>query len=320
MSETGASTHLAQPPDSQFKKWMIAARLFSLPASLLPVIFGGLLAAVYGRAGLDLFHLLLSVVAMALLHGAANMLNDCCDYRLGLDDLISPGSGAVVRGVLSSRQVLAAAVVLFAAGIAIGLYLALQTSLLVLVIGLIGVVIGIAYSTGPYPLKHHALGDLAVFMAFGILGSLGAWVVQAGQIALMPVLWAVPLSLYIIAILHANNWRDVERDRRKDVTTVAGMLGQRAYAYYIAMILSPFAVVIVFIFAPWFFCPSTAMSPLFLITLLALPKAFSLSKTALDHHRFPQAHSIDDLDARSAQLSLMFGTLCIIAVILDALI
>ena len=300
-------------------RWLTAARAFSLPASLVPVLFGGLLAAVYGAADFDLPGLLLALLGMSTLHIAANMLNDCCDFKLGLDDLVTPGSGAVVRGMLAPGTVLAASVLLFLLGGGIGIYLALKKSLLILPLGGLGIAIGVLYSTGPHPLKHHAMGDFAVFFAFGLLGSLGSWIVQTGSAALMPVIWSVPIALHIIAIVHANNWRDQERDRAKSVLTVAGCLGAHAGAYYIAMLLTPYALLLVYIFLPRLLMPSAAMSPLFLIAFLSLPRALALCRAARAKSVFPDSHSIDDLDAKTAQLSMLFGMLCILAVVLDRL-
>jgi 1,4-dihydroxy-2-naphthoate polyprenyltransferase len=319
LSSSTISHEKSQAKISTAARWMTAARAFSLPASLVPVLFGGLLAVAYGAADFDLPGLLLALLGMSALHIAANMLNDCCDFKLGLDELVTPGSGAVVRRILAPQTVLAASVMLFLLGAAIGIHLALRNSLLLLPVGGLGIAIGVLYSTGPYPLKHHALGDFAVFFAFGILGSLGSWIVQTGTAALMPVVWAVPIALHIIAIVHANNWRDQERDRAKSVLTVAGCLGAHAGAYYIAMLLTPYALLLVYIFLPRLLMPSAAMSPLFLIAFLSLPRAFALCRAARAKSVFPDSHSIDDLDAKTAQLSMLFGMLCILAVVLDRL-
>jgi 1,4-dihydroxy-2-naphthoate octaprenyltransferase len=140
----------------------------------MPVIFGTSLAVVIGGTSLSAVRFVLALAGMMILHTAANMLSDVFDYRRGLDRDITPVSGAIVRGWLTARQVAAGSAVLFLLGSAIGLYLVFIIGPVLLIIGAVGVAVGVFY-TG---LKYHALGDLAVFLNFGILGSLGAWVVQ----------------------------------------------------------------------------------------------------------------------------------------------
>src|SRR5512135_2864105 len=165
-------------PDPQNKitvrQWLVSGRPWSLPASTMPVVFGSSLAWVIGGATFHFVRFLLALLAMVVLHYAANMLSDVYDWRRGLDREVTPVSGGVARGWLTCEQSRRAAVLLFAVGCVIGLVLVLQVGLVLLYIGLIGVPIGAGYTL----LKYHALGDLAVFLNFGILGSLGAWVVQ----------------------------------------------------------------------------------------------------------------------------------------------
>ena len=84
-------------------------------------------------------------------------------------------------------------------------------------------VIGAFYTV----LKFRALGDLAVFLNFGILGALGAWVVQIETFSWMPVVWTVPMAMLVVAILHANNWRDTISDTERRVRTIASLLGDK---------------------------------------------------------------------------------------------
>ncbi|MCX8161368.1 MAG: prenyltransferase, partial [Candidatus Saccharicenans sp.] len=171
-----------------WKTWLVAARPWALPASAIPVLFGGSLAATVGWVRLNFGLLVLSLLAMALLHTSANMLSDVIDWKRGLDREISPVSGAIVRGWLSPGQVFRGALVLLTAGSALGLLLAWLRGILILKIGIVGIILGLAY---PW-LKAVALGDLAVFLNFGLLGSLGSWVVQTEQFSWLPVIWAVP--------------------------------------------------------------------------------------------------------------------------------
>ena len=159
------------------KKWLIAMRPWALPASTMPVIFGTSLAVVVGKVPLDILRFVLAIFAMMILHSAANLLSDVFDFRRGLDKMVTPVSGAIVRGWITTKQAVVFSVILFVFGSVLGLILVLMTGMILLIIGIIGVFIGVLYAG----LKYHALGDLAVFLNFGILGSLGAWVVQTNS-------------------------------------------------------------------------------------------------------------------------------------------
>ncbi len=290
-----------------FRKWLISTRPFALSASSMPVIFGTAAAVAVGGAHLDIPLFLLSLLAMMILHSAANMLNDVFDFRKGLDVEPTPVSGAVVRGLLSPEQVLRGAIVMIAAGSLIGLYIAWRVGLPVLWIGLIGVAVGVFYTGAPVTLKYHGLGDLAVFLDFGLLGALGAWTVQTGTVSWLPVAWAVPMSMLVVAIVHANNWRDIGGDTGKRVRTMASMLGDRgSLMYYGLLVFGPFALVAAYV-------ATRFMPPAFLITLLAVPMAIARWRKALNRATPKQPLDFIALDGATAQLNLVFGLLCTIA-------
>jgi 1,4-dihydroxy-2-naphthoate polyprenyltransferase len=227
---------------SALRKWLISIRPFALSASSMPVIFGAVAAAVVGGAHLNVPLFLLSLLAMMTLHSAANMLNDVQDFRKGLDMEPTPVSGAVVRGLLTPEQVMRGAIALIVIGSLIGLVIVWRVGLPILYIGAAGLAVGIFYTGKPFTLKYHGLGDLAVFLDFGILGALGAWTVQTGRLSWLPVIWAVPMSMVVVAIVHANNWRDIAGDTGRTVTTMASLLGDRgSLIYYGVLIFGPFA-------------------------------------------------------------------------------
>jgi len=275
---------------------------------------------VYGNAEFHPLFFLMSVVAMVILHGASNILSDVHDYKRGLDKVATPVSGGVVRGLISLNEARRASLVLFGVGLLMGLILAWFTGWILLVIGLVGLVIGVFYTTGSrINLKYNALGDLAVFMNFGILGALGSWYVQAGALSWIPVLWSVPMATLVIAILHANNWRDIKSDTGGRIITMASLLGdRRSLRYYAVLIYGPFIMVLSLILVPYFLLPThTAMPFTFLLTLAALPLTLKLWRIAL--HRKNPRHPMDfiTLDGRTARLNLVFGLLCTVALLAD---
>lgn len=278
------------------------------------------MAVVVGGAGFHPWRFLTALAAMLLLHAGANILNDLVDLRKGLDTTITPGSGAVVRGLITTREALAAAIVLFSLGSFLGVLLALQVGWPLLAIGAVGVAIGVCYSVGP-GLKYRALGDVAVFFDFGMLGTVGAWTVQTGTPAWTPAAWSIPMSLLVIGILHANNWRDVAGDADKSVRTVASILGDRGSLFYYGfLIFAPYAIVLAMIAATRWWALGPVMPVTMGLTLLALPWSVRLWKRAL--RRADPAHPLDfvGLDAATGQLSLIFGLLCTVGVLASSVV
>lgn len=300
---------------STLKKWLVAARPWALPASTMPVVFGTALAVVVGRARFSPLRSLWALATMTVLHSAANMLSDVFDDRRGLDRGVTPVSGAIVRGWLTGRQVGRGAAALFLLGSASGLLIALAVGRSLLVVGAIGVAVGLFYSV----LKARALGDLAVFLDFGLLGAAGAWIVQTGAFSWLPVVWTVPMALLVSAILHANNWRDIASDRARRVTTVAGLLGDRgSLAYYGILIFGPFVIDAVLIALPRAVGgPLRPMPAAFLLVALALPSALRLWARAARRAAPRRPLDFVVLDGATAGHNLVFGLLSTAAVVLE---
>jgi len=305
------------------KKWWISARPFSFPASTMPVIFGAILAYVYGGFAFKPILFILSFVAMVILHSGANILSDIFDYQKGLDKEPNPSSGGIVRGIITTREAWIASVSMLVIGTIIGLYLAWVSGPWLLAIGIGGLFVGTFYTTDTtLSMKYHGLGDLAVFLNFGILGSLGSFYVQSSTLSWIPVIWAIPMSILVIAILHANNWRDIQSDKAKKIFTIASLLGDKSsLSYYGILIYGPFILVLFLIFVPFLLFPEmTAMPFTFLITMAALPLAIKLWRKALNRKNPSQPLDFIALDGATAQLNLLFGSLCTVALILHAVI
>jgi len=299
------------------KEWLVAARPWALPASTMPVVFGTALAIVIGGARFSPLRFLWAIATMMALHSAANMLSDVFDFRHGLDRDVTPVSGAIVRGWLTDRQVLRGSLVLFTLGTGSGLLLARATGKSLFIVGVIGVAVGALYTF----LKARALGDPAVFLNFGLLGAAGAWVVQTRAFSWLPVLWTVPMALLVIAILHANNWRDILTDGEKRVTTVAGVLGDRgSLAYYGCLIFAPFLIDLALIVVPRLVGgPMRPMPLTSLVVLLALPSALRLWGRALRRTAPRSPLDFAVLDGATAKHNLVFGLLSTAAVILEGI-
>jgi len=306
------------PTPSALKKWIIAARPWAFPASTMPVVFGTALAVVMDAALFSPLMFLWAIATMVILHSAANMLSDVFDFRHGLDREVTPASGAVVRGWLSDRHVFRGAVGLFALGGVSGLLIARLAGSSLFIVGGVGLAVGICYTV----LKGRALGDFAVFLDFGLLGAAGAWIVQTGSFSWLPVLWTVPMALLVIAILHANNWRDAVSDGERRIRTVAGILGDRgSLVYYGGLVFAPFLIDLALIVVPRLIPGRLRPMPwTFLLVLLALPSALRLWGRAVRRAVPRRPMDFVILDGATAGHNLVFGLLSAAAVILEGIV
>ena len=210
-----------------------ATRAYSLPASIVPVLLGTTLAA-HGYGGLShpAFHFttfLLVLLGAVLAHFGANVLNDYFDFVNGVDTRPEHGSGVLTSGQMTARQALMFGMFLLGGAAVCGLLLLRSHAGVVLPLALMGLACAVLY---PAWLKRYALGDPLIILAFGLGLTLGAYGVQAGLLAasqwLRVSLYAVPVSLLVDAILHANNLRDAPDDRAAHVRTLATLLSPSA--------------------------------------------------------------------------------------------
>lgn len=284
----------------------------------MPVVFGTLLAVVAAGAEFRWGLFVLALIAMLLLHAAANILNDAADFSRGVDRRVLPGSGAVVRNLLSVNQAYQSAALLFALGSMLGVFIAAFSSWSVVVLGIIGVALGAAYSAGGVGLKYKALGDFTVLITFGLLGCLGAWTVQTGSLSWAPIIWALPQGLLVVAILHANNWRDLNGDGLAGFSTVAVLLGNRgSERYYVFLVFAPFLLMLFYALTPGLTGVTLPWPEAFLLVFLALPLSIRLFRQVRRRASGVQADEFAVLDGATAHLNLVFGLLCIIALLLQ---
>ncbi len=300
---------------SLFQKLVIITRTYSLTASSLSVVLGTVLAVFAGPATFHLPHFLLALVGMVTLHVSANVLSDIYDYEKGIDTEPLPGCGGIVCHLITKKQAFIWIAVTFLIGAGIGIYLAFAVTKAILWVGLMGIAIGFFYPAMGNGLKYHALGDLCVFLDFGLLGTLGAWMVQTGEFSWFPVLCGVPPSLLVIAILHVNNWRDIERDAEVGARSVASVIGDRAsYAYYYFLIFGSYVLTALLIAAPRVFelpIPALPFSILIALTF-SVPLSVKLTRLSLmkrNPETYPQFLLLLE---QTAKFHLVFS-LCFIA-------
>lgn len=223
---------------SRIALWWRAVRPFAFSASVASALLGGLVAVAHGGVRLNLFHYALAILGAASAHAAANLLNDYYDFRKGVDRPGTLGSsGVLTAGLMTPRAVLREALILTALAALLGLYFLIVTGALLLPLLAAGLLLGAGYTAAPIQLKYRALGDLAVFAAFGIGITLGSYVVQTGHFSWVPVAYGLPISFLVAAILHGNNLRDMQSDREAGITTLAMRLGpQRGWHFYLGLL------------------------------------------------------------------------------------
>jgi len=224
-----------------WKTWLLAIRPKTLAAAVAPVVVGTGLALGHGA-----FRPLPALAALAgalLIQIGTNLTNDYYDFKKGADTAERVGPLRVTQaGLVAPQTVLRAAVGTFAAAIAVGGYLVLAGGWPIAVIGVLSVASGWAYTGGPYPLGYNGLGDVAVFVFFGLVAVTGTYFVQAG--AAPPSAWlaSIPVGAMATAILVVNNLRDQATDARAGKRTLVVRFGERAgQAEYVAMLAVAFA-------------------------------------------------------------------------------
>ncbi len=218
--------------------WLMAARVRTLPAAIAPVLVGT--AAAYEQAG-ELPRIGGFVVAMLgsiLIQIGTNLANDYSDARRGADTADRLGPVRVTSaGLVTPRRVLVATWVAFAAAVACGIYLAALAGPVILVIGALSIAAGVLYTGGPRPYGYAGLGELFVFLFFGLVAVNGSYYVQLEDVTFLSVGLSVAVGLLSTAILVVNNVRDIETDRRAGKRTLAVRMGrERTRRLFVALL------------------------------------------------------------------------------------
>jgi 1,4-dihydroxy-2-naphthoate polyprenyltransferase len=224
--------------------WLMAARPRTLPAAIAPV-FVGTAAAVqwFGelpRAGA----FIAALVGSIFIQIGTNLANDYSDARRGADTADRLGPVRVTSaGLVTPKRVLNATWIAFAVAVACGVYLAAVAGVVILVIGAFSIAAGVLYTGGPRPYGYAGLGEVFVFLFFGLVAVNGSYYVQVAQLDALPLGLSIAVGFLATAILVVNNVRDVETDRRAGKMTLAVRMGRRnAVGLYRGLVLGAFVV------------------------------------------------------------------------------
>lgn len=203
----------------------MAARPPTLPAAIVPVLVG---TAIGARAGeFRPVPFLAALIASTLIQIGTNLANDYFDFRKGADTAERLGPTRVTQaGLIPPNTVLAGTILVFGTAALIGLYLVTVGGVPILIIGALSIIAGVLYTAGPFPLAYHGLGDLFVFIFFGLVAVMGSAYLQADTVTLAMFVASLPVAMIVTAIIVVNNLRDIDTDRRTKKFTLAVILGR----------------------------------------------------------------------------------------------
>lgn len=282
----------------------MAVRPWSFPASAMPVAVTLAYLWWMGQE-MDWVNGIWALLTIVVFHAAGNTWSDYFDYRRKVDTKESYCVQTLTGGLFEPREILRLSLCLLAVALAGGLGLLARTGLPLLYIGIGGVACALLYP----PLKYRALGDVVIFIAYALLPMLGTAYVTTGVMDWSTLWLALPVGLITVAILHANNTRDIPTDHRAHIRTLAMALGGRVSVFLYAFeVLFPFG---------WIAgCAAGGVLPWW--TLLTLPAIGLAGSNVRQMRRFFTVgrEGIVTVDERTAQLQLLFSVLLIVSFVI----
>lgn len=285
-------------PANKLSAWVLASRPRTLPAAVAPVLVGTGLALRDGQ--FDALNAAAAFFVAILLQIGANLANDLFDHERGTDtpDRLGPAR-ATAQGWITPAEMRVGMGVIFGLAALLGLVLFLDKGWPVLAIGLAAILAALAYTGGPFPYGYHALGDVFVFIFFGLAAVAGTYFVQAGEVTLTVWLASIPMGLLIVNILVVNNLRDVSTDQAANKRTLAVIWGPRAMEIeYLLCLLGAYLV-------PLLMAVSGLISYWILLTWLTLPQGWFLYRLL----QKTRGAALNVTLAYIAQLALVYAAL-----------
>jgi 1,4-dihydroxy-2-naphthoate octaprenyltransferase len=298
------TTQAPSAPPSPVRVWIMAARPPTLPAAIVPVLVG---SAAVAQQGFSPSAFVAALLAAILIQIGTNFANDYFDFRKGADTAERLGPVRVTQsGLLAPETVRLAMIVTFALAALIGLYLVFHSGLPILVIGLCSIAAGVLYTGGPFPLAYNGLGDLFVFIFFGLVAVCGTAFLHTATVPAVAWYAALPVALIVTAIIVVNNLRDIDTDRKANKRTLAVLIGRQATRIeYLLMVGGAYLLLPL--------GPLLNLTSLWvLLPLLTLPMAVKLIRTIFQVEGRPLNSAL----AGTGKLHMLFGILFAIGLLL----
>ena len=288
------------------KDWIIATRPWAFPASTMPALIA-VSYAFYVQSKMPMevnwWYGVLAILGAAIFQASGNLISDYFDYKHKVDRAETFGSSRMlVDGVFKPNTILYYGLTLLVIGSIIGLYLLFNTSVSLLWIGAIGVIGTYFY----YKLKFNALGDITILIIYGLLISLGTYLVATNMLNWKLLLIGAAPGFLIVNILHANNLRDIKHDGEANIKTQAMLLGvKNSVSQYIILGIGAYIIIVMAVVFG-------ILHPLSLIVFLTFPVLMKNIKQ-ISQADVNKPELIKDMDAQSAQLVMMFSLLLAVA-------
>jgi len=298
------ATKVSSDHPSRARAWVMAARPPTLPAAVVPVLVG---SAAVVRLGFQPLAFVAALLAAVLIQIGTNFANDYFDFHKGADTAERLGPMRVTQsGLIPPETVRAAMLLVFGLAALVGLYLVFVGGWPILLIGLLSIAAGVLYTGGPYPLAYHGLGDLFVFIFFGLIAVCGTAYLHVGAVPGAAWFAALPVALIVTAIIVVNNLRDIDTDRLADKRTLAVLLGRRATrAEYLVLVAGAYLLLLA---GPLLGLAGAGV----LLPWLTLPLGISLVRTVFREQGRPLNRAL----AGTGRLHLLFGLLLAVGLLL----
>lgn len=289
------------------KEWVLATRPWSFPASTMPVFVTMMFLWSKGIE-VNWWLGIMALVNIVLVHAAGNVWSDYHDYKRGVDAPDTYGVRILTDKQFTPKEVLTLSVSLQIAAILMGLLMVWLTGITLLWFGLAGIALSLLYP----PLKYAALGDLVIMTCYSVLPMLGTTFICSGEIVLAVLLLAIPVGSITVAILHVNNTRDIETDKRAGIRTFPILAGRsESIKIYIFEIIMPYCWILIMVLLG-------LESPWTLLAIISLPLAIKNSKKMLSC-KTEGIKAIANLDEATAKLQMAFSLTLSIGLIIEAL-
>jgi 1,4-dihydroxy-2-naphthoate octaprenyltransferase len=297
----------ATPSISPVRAWVLASRPATLPAAAVPVIVGAAVAVSEGAKFRALVFLVTLLCALLIQIGT-NFANDYSDFHRGADHEGRLGPVRVTQsGLITADSVRRGIIVAFGLAVLLGAVLVWIGGWPILAIGVASILAGLAYTGGPFPFGYYALGDLFVFVFFGLVAVAGTAYLQLGEWSRFAFLLAVPVGLLATDVLVVNNVRDLPTDLAAGKHTLAVVLGDRAARLqYALFLLVAFAI-------PTVIGLKVASHRALLLPLATLPMAIGLIRSVVGG---VSGRELNPILKRTGKLLLFFGLLLSIGVVI----
>jgi 1,4-dihydroxy-2-naphthoate octaprenyltransferase len=280
---------------SKIGLWLLAIRPKTLPAAVGPVAVGS--AVAFRDEFFSIIPAFCCLLGAMLLQIGVNLANDYFDFKNNIDSEERLGPVRVTQsGLIPPAEVKRGMIVCLFLAALVFFYLAVLGGWPIVLIGAASVLAALAYSGGPYPLASNGLGEIFVFIFFGLVAVGGTYYIQAGQLTWVAMLAAVPPGLLITAIMVVNNLRDIDTDRKAGKNTLAVILGRkRTIIIYKLLLLLSYLV-------PPLMMLSGVAEIYILLPLFSLPMAWLLARKIAKE----KGTLLNELLAGTARLSLVY--------------